>query len=246
MDHSSPGRSRRRSPTSPTAASSSWTPRVATTGCRKPCGRSRSNGSMSPVTRRRCSGGQHAMLPHGRESRSALALARQAVARLAAGDRERLEMLDILANQAERVGDYAAGTGALEEMRGALAADGDLARLANVEMRLSSSLPLDTGELGHAAEAAQRAKDLYRRLGDDTGGAAGRERACLGGRTGWRPRRPSPSRRRGGRARGGGGAGRTGTPPFSRLPRLRPRLRGQVQGSRRGAEGRFPDRYRPG
>ena len=99
-------------------------------------------------------------------SRTALSLARRAVARLAADDPDRLELLDLLAGQAERVGDYAAGTGALEEMRSALTATGDLARLANVEMRLSSSLPLDTGDLGHATGAARRARALYRRIGD--------------------------------------------------------------------------------
>jgi CRP/FNR family transcriptional regulator len=93
-------------------------------------------------------------------------MGRQAVGRLAAGDPERLEMLDLVAGQAERVGDYAAGTAALEEMRGVLAATGDLARLANVEMRLSSSLPLDTGELDRASEAARRARDIYLALGD--------------------------------------------------------------------------------
>ena len=99
-------------------------------------------------------------------SRTGLSLARRAVARLAADDPERLELLDLLAGQAERVGDYAAGTGALVEMRGALAAGGDLARLANVEMRLSSSLPLDTGDLAAAGAAAGRARDIYQRLGD--------------------------------------------------------------------------------
>ncbi|MDQ6918651.1 MAG: cyclic nucleotide-binding domain-containing protein [Candidatus Dormibacteraeota bacterium] len=100
-------------------------------------------------------------------NRTGLALARRALARLAEGDPERLEMLDLLAGQAERVGDYAAGTGALEEMRAALAATEDLSRLANVEMRISSSLPLDTGELDRAAEAANRAREIYRQLGDD-------------------------------------------------------------------------------
>ena len=99
-------------------------------------------------------------------SRTALSLARRAVARLVAEDPERLELLDLLAGQAERVGDYAAGTGALEEMRSALAAQGDLPRLANVEMRLSSSLPLDTGDLAAAAAAAGRARDLYQGLAD--------------------------------------------------------------------------------
>jgi predicted ATPase/CRP-like cAMP-binding protein len=100
-------------------------------------------------------------------NRTGLALAREAVARLAAGDPERLEMLDLLAGQAERVGDYAAGTEALEEMRSVLTVTGDLARLANVEMRLSSSLPLDTGELERAAAAAHRAREIYRGLGDE-------------------------------------------------------------------------------
>jgi predicted ATPase/CRP-like cAMP-binding protein len=99
-------------------------------------------------------------------SRTGLSLARRAVVRLPPTDRERLELLDLLAGQAERVGDYAAGTAALEEMRTALAAAGELARLANVEMRLSSSLPLDTGDLPAAATAAGRARDLYQRLGD--------------------------------------------------------------------------------
>jgi len=100
-------------------------------------------------------------------SRTGLSLARRAVARLAAGDPERLELLDLLAGQAERVGDYSTGTGALEEMRNALADGRNLSRLANVEMRLSSSLPLDTGDLGGASAAAERARDIYRRLGDD-------------------------------------------------------------------------------
>jgi predicted ATPase/CRP-like cAMP-binding protein len=100
-------------------------------------------------------------------NRTGLALARLAVARLAEDDPERLEMLDLLAGQAERVGAYAAGTEALEEMRRALTASGDLARLANVEMRLSSSLPLDTGELERASAAAQRARELYHQLGDE-------------------------------------------------------------------------------
>jgi CRP/FNR family transcriptional regulator len=99
-------------------------------------------------------------------SRTALSLARRGVARLPATDPERLELLDLLAGQAERVGDYAAGTGALEEMRAILAGLDDQARLANVEMRLSSSLPLDTGDLAAAAAAAGRARDIYHRLGD--------------------------------------------------------------------------------
>jgi predicted ATPase/CRP-like cAMP-binding protein len=98
--------------------------------------------------------------------RSGMVLAEEALRLLPSRDRRRPAALELTAKQAERVGRYTACANALEELRELPEVRAVPAHLADVERRLASAVSLATGDLERAAEAAARAQELLRKLGD--------------------------------------------------------------------------------
>jgi non-specific serine/threonine protein kinase len=96
---------------------------------------------------------------------SALSLLQAALASLPPADEQRPELLDQLAWQAECAGSYSQGVEALRALDRILAEGGDLVARATVQLRLSSFLPMATGDLETAEAAARRALELYQAAG---------------------------------------------------------------------------------
>jgi predicted ATPase/CRP-like cAMP-binding protein len=96
---------------------------------------------------------------------SALSLLQAALASLPPANEQRPELLDQLAWQAECAGSYSQGVEALQALDRILAERGDLAARATVQLRLSSFLPMATGDLETAEAAARQALELYQAAG---------------------------------------------------------------------------------
>jgi CRP-like cAMP-binding protein len=103
---------------------------------------------------------------------SALTLLEAALAEVSEEDMTRRELLDQLAWQAECAGSYQVGVEALNALDGLLTDRTQLAARATVQLRLSSFLPMATGDLEAAEAAARLALELY-----EAAGESGRVRA---------------------------------------------------------------------
>lgn len=100
--------------------------------------------------------------------RVALLLAQEAAAALGPESPERLDVLDLVAAQGERAGQYGAAVEALERLLDAPELRSHPARLAQREMQLCSAVSLATGDLEAAAAVGRRALARLRDLGDSS------------------------------------------------------------------------------
>ncbi|MBJ7597554.1 cyclic nucleotide-binding domain-containing protein [Candidatus Nephthysia bennettiae] len=97
---------------------------------------------------------------------SALTLLQAALAQTTQEDVARRELLDKLAWQAECAGSYRVGVEALQALDELLTDGSELAARATVQLRLSSFLPMASGDLEAAEAAARLALDLYQAAGE--------------------------------------------------------------------------------
>jgi predicted ATPase len=98
--------------------------------------------------------------------RVALLLAQEAAEALRPGSPDRLDVLDLVAAQAERAAQYGAAVDALEQLRSAPEVRSQPAQLAQLELRLCSAMSLATGDLEAAAAVGRQALARFRALGD--------------------------------------------------------------------------------